>query len=105
MGGSIVAGGGGGGETEGGVGTRSGYQGDTPPGVGYRSDPGVPLYVTLHQPPAPRDWCHLTRALHRDPGTPTRSELVRPISVLHAEKIPPFSRTFTIKRPLFLRKR
>ena len=39
------------------------------------------------------------------PGTPTRWELVRPISVLHAEKIPPFSLTFTLKRPLFLRKR
>ena len=39
------------------------------------------------------------------PGTPTRRELVRPISVLHVKKIPPFSLTFTLKRPLFLRKR
>ena len=52
MGGSIGAGGGGGGgerDTEGGVGTRSGYQGDTPPGVGYRSDPGVP---PIRHPPS-----------------------------------------------------
>ena len=39
------------------------------------------------------------------PGTPTRWEVVRPISVLNAEKITPFSLTFTLERPLFLRKR
>ena len=36
--------------------------------------------------------------------TPTHRDLVRPISVLHVEKIPPFTLTFTLKRPLFLRK-
>ena len=47
--------------------------------------------------------CPIHLGVWETPGTPTRRELVRPISVLHVEKIPPFSLTFTLKGPLFLR--
>ena len=50
------------------------------------------------------NWNGLTLGHQNDrpPRTHTHRELMRPISVLHVEKIPPFTLTFTLKRPLFL---